>query len=125
MHWIHHRKYRGDDQIFAFMNDFGLNEVKVVILANNPAPECLSSGRAFHLSQCSSTRWLLDFLQYEMNLMENVRRFRCQNNTRLTLDEAELGIAKGHCNLQGWINQSQYSYTYIIKYCLLHIYLYS
>lgn len=106
MYWIHNRRYRGD-QIFAFMNDFGLSEIKVVILGNNPSPKHLSSGRAFHLSKCSSTKWLLDLLQYEMNFVQNVRRFRCQNNTRLTLDETELGIAKRHCSLQGWINQSQ------------------
>lgn len=100
-----------NDNIFGFMDAFGLQETKVVIVGKDPSINIPSSGFAFHQSVCPTTEMLLKLMNVEMRMIERVVPGCAKGD--VTVNFKKLGAAKSNCDLLNWINQSIITYIFM------------
>ncbi len=96
------------DNVFAFMNGFPIEKTRVVIIGQDPAPKCESTGYAFHGSDCEATHKLVRYL------IKNDQQFMKIGSQKSGL---KTNIGKIF-NLDNWIEQGYYIILYAI---LIHL----
>ncbi|CAL8119569.1 unnamed protein product [Orchesella dallaii] len=103
--------YARDDNIFEFMRGSLIYNTRLVIIGNDPARFCSSSGYAFHGSPCPSTWQMLEFMHDEM-------AFVCDffKNNLLRLSRREMDGARSNCNLSAWISQGVLLLNSVLTY---------
>lgn len=97
------------------MTKIKLENVKLVIVGQDPTHDKPSEGLAFHKVPCPSTRYILDHLRDEMELInhwEIKEKISGLNGPEMTMDSERLKISdaklkriKEECDLSGWIAQ--------------------
>ncbi|CAL8076630.1 unnamed protein product [Orchesella dallaii] len=100
-----------ENDIFAFINGFRIEETKVVIMGSESKSYKPSSGYMFTGSKFAAMEKVLDFLNWEIKILANHQQY---NGMMLTGREMDTAMENG--SLNGWIQQGVLLLTSSLTY---------